>query len=166
MRQLIFATTLAAAAALSACGRNDSGGTASAPNATSTAAAPAAAPAAPAVTPPQAAAPAAPAPATPSPVATPAVGTGTTTAAAAGSGADVYSKVCTACHAAGVAGAPKLGDKADWAARAAKGKDTLYTHAIQGFTGQKGVMPPKGGAATLTDSEVKSAVDFMLAGSS
>lgn len=65
------------------------------------------------------------------------------------------------CHAAGVAGAPKPGDKADWGPRIAQGKDTLYKHAIEGFTGAKGMMPAKGGAANLSDADVKAAVDYM-----
>ena len=61
-----------------------------------------------------------------------------------------------------VAGAPKVGDKAAWGPRIAQGKDTLYTHALQGFQGKKGVMPPKGGQAQLADADVKSAVDYMV----
>ena len=76
-------------------------------------------------------------------------------------GKSVYGKTCAMCHAAGVAGAPKPGDKADWGPRIAQGKDTLYKHAIEGFTGSKGMMPARGGAATLGDDEVKAAVDFM-----
>ena len=76
-------------------------------------------------------------------------------------GKSVYGKTCAMCHAAGVAGAPKLGDKADWGPRIAQGKDTLYKHALEGFTGNKGMMPARGGAATLGDDEVKAAVDFM-----
>jgi len=76
-------------------------------------------------------------------------------------GKSVFGKTCAMCHAAGVAGAPKPGDKADWGPRIAQGKDTLYKHAIEGFTGAKGMMPAKGGAANLTDAEVKAAVDFM-----
>ena len=57
----------------------------------------------------------------------------------------------------------KPGDKADWGPRIAQGNDTLYKHAIEGFTGSKGMMPPRGGGASLTDDEVKSAVDFMVA---
>jgi cytochrome c5 len=68
---------------------------------------------------------------------------------------------CAMCHAAGVAGAPKPGDKADWAPRIAQGKDTLYKHAMEGFTGSKGVMPARGGATTLSDDDVKAAVDYM-----
>lgn len=76
-------------------------------------------------------------------------------------GKSVFGKTCALCHAAGVAGAPKPGDKADWAPRIAQGKDTLYKHAIEGFTGAKGMMPARGGGASLTDDEVKAAVDFM-----
>ncbi len=92
-------------------------------------------------------------------------GGGTATAAAGGGGElgkSVYEKSCALCHAAGVAGAPKLDDKSDWSPRIAQGKDTLYKHAIEGFTGKKGVMPPRGGAASLSDEEVKAAVDFMV----
>lgn len=77
-------------------------------------------------------------------------------------GKGIYGKTCAMCHAAGVAGAPKPGDQADWGARAAQGMDVLYKHALEGFTGAKGMMPARGGAATLTDDEVKAAVDFMV----
>lgn len=77
-------------------------------------------------------------------------------------GKSVYGKTCAMCHAAGVAGAPKPGDKADWGPRIAQGKDTLYKHAIEGFTGAKGLMPAKGAAPNLTDADVKAAVDFMV----
>lgn len=108
----------------------------------------AAAPAAPA---PVAAAPApAPEPA-PAPVAENAVGK------------KVYGSVCSMCHAANVAGAPKPGDKADWGPRIAQGKDTLYKHAVEGFTGAKGMMPARGGGSALTDDELKAAVDYMVA---
>ena len=59
-------------------------------------------------------------------------------------------------------GAPMLGDAADWGPRIAQGKDTLYKHALEGFTGAKGMMPAKGGNAALTDEEVKSVVDYMV----
>jgi cytochrome c5 len=81
-------------------------------------------------------------------------------AAGAGSGEGVYKTVCMACHAAGVANAPKLGDKAAWAPRIAKGKPMLYDHALKGFNN---VMPAKGGNAALADADVKAAVDYMLA---
>lgn len=77
-------------------------------------------------------------------------------------GKSVYGKVCAMCHATAAAGAPKPGDKADWGPRIAQGMDVLHKHALEGFTGAKGVMPPRGAAATLTDDEVKAAVAFMV----
>ena len=82
---------------------------------------------------------------------------------AAGAGQDTYGKACVACHGAGVAGAPKLGDKGDWGPRIAQGNDTLYKHALEGYTGKKGMMPPKGGNTALADADVKAAVDYMVA---
>lgn len=76
-------------------------------------------------------------------------------------GKSVFGKTCAMCHAAGVAGAPKPGDKADWGPRIKQGKDTLYKHALQGFTGNKGQMPARGANAALKDDEVKAAVDYM-----
>lgn len=78
-------------------------------------------------------------------------------------GQAVFAKTCAMCHTAGVAGAPKLGDKTDWGPRIAQGRNVLYQHAIAGFTGKKGMMPPKGGNTTLSDAQVKSAVDYMVA---
>ncbi|WP_271008949.1 c-type cytochrome [Paucibacter sp. B51] len=78
-------------------------------------------------------------------------------------GKGIYGKTCAMCHAAGVAGAPKPGDKADWGPRIAQGKDLLYKHALEGFTGAKGMMPARGGGASLTDEDVKAAVDHMVA---
>jgi len=98
----------------------------------------------------------APAPAAEAPAPAPAAPAAENTA-----GKSVYGKTCAMCHAAGVAGAPKPGDKEDWGPRIAQGKDTLYKHAIEGFTGAKGMMPARGGAASLSDDEVKAAVDFM-----
>ena len=57
---------------------------------------------------------------------------------------------------------PKPGDQADWGPRIAQGVDVLYKHAIEGYTGAKGAMPARGGAATLADDEVKAAVDYMV----
>ncbi len=79
-----------------------------------------------------------------------------------GKGETVYNQICVACHAAGMAGAPKLGDKAAWGPRIAQGMDTLYTHSIKGFQGKAGMMPPKGGNTALSDADVKAAVDFMV----
>ncbi|MDB4826350.1 c-type cytochrome [Gammaproteobacteria bacterium] len=84
-------------------------------------------------------------------------------AAANINGGQVYQNACMACHAAGIAGAPKTGDIGAWANRIAQGSETLYTHAIGGFQGNAGVMPAKGGNAGLSDDEVKAAVDHMVA---
>lgn len=83
-------------------------------------------------------------------------------AAGADKGKSVYDASCAACHNVGVAGAPKLGDKAAWKDRIAQGKDKLYEHSIKGFQGKAGFMPPKGGNMTLSDADVKAAVDYML----
>lgn len=82
-------------------------------------------------------------------------------AQAAKSGEEVYNSACVACHGAGIAGAPKMGDAADWDPRIAQGMDTLYKNAIDGYQGSGGLMPPKGGFASLSDAEVKAAVDYM-----
>ncbi|MDR7152912.1 cytochrome c5 [Hydrogenophaga palleronii] len=77
---------------------------------------------------------------------------------AAGGGEALYKQACTVCHAAGVAGAPKLGDKAAWSARLGLGVDGLTASVIKG----KGAMPPKGGSAA-SDAEIQAAVQYMLA---
>jgi cytochrome c5 len=77
-------------------------------------------------------------------------------------GTEVFEGACKACHGAGIAGAPKAGDHAAWAPRIAKGKATLYEHAMKGFTGKAGVMPAKGGRPDLSDDLIKSAVDHMV----
>ncbi|MET0291106.1 MAG: c-type cytochrome [Steroidobacteraceae bacterium] len=77
-------------------------------------------------------------------------------------GKGVFDAACTACHGAGIAGAPKAGDKGAWGPRVAQGKDTLYKHAIQGFTGKAGIMPAKGGRADIDDDLIKAGVDYML----
>jgi cytochrome c5 len=79
--------------------------------------------------------------------------------AKARSGEEVYNLACTACHGAGIAGAPKTGDKAAWAPRIAQGAATLYEHSIKGFK----AMPAKGGNPSLSDDEVKAAVDYQVA---
>lgn len=80
-------------------------------------------------------------------------------AAPAANGKGVYDANCAACHASGVAGAPKFGDKAAWAARIKAGNDALYGNAIKG----KAAMPAKGGNAGLSDADVKAAVDYLAA---
>lgn len=102
---------------------------------------------------------AAPAPATP---AAPAPSAGVASAADLVKGEQVYTATCLACHGAGVLGAPKFGDKAVWAPRIAQGADTLHANAINGVK----MMPPRGGNASLTDEDVKAAVDYMVSKSS
>ncbi|OIQ94615.1 cytochrome c-555 precursor [mine drainage metagenome] len=78
-------------------------------------------------------------------------------------GEHVYKGTCIMCHGTGAGGAPVFGSKADWGPRIAQGKETLYGHALKGFTGAKGTMPPKGANAGLADDDVKAAVDYMVA---
>jgi cytochrome c5 len=94
--------------------------------------------------------------------ATPAPVTKASADAGTSAGQATYNRTCALCHAMGTAGAPKPGDSADWEPRRAQGMDVLYKHALEGFSGSKGVMPARGGAANLTDDEVKAAADFML----
>lgn len=145
------------AAALAGCGEK-SEPPAQAPAASAPAPAPAPAPAAPAAEAPAAAPaePAASAPAAAAPAAT-----APAAAASAGDlakGEQVFNASCASCHGAGVMGAPKLGDKAAWEPRVAKGKDAVYANALNGVK----LMPPKGGNPALKDEDVKSAVDFMI----
>jgi cytochrome c5 len=97
------------------------------------------------------------------PAAAPAVAAAPTAVAAAATGSDagkgksVYESSCAACHAAGVAGAPKTGDKTAWAPRLKTGKDALYASVIKG----KGAMPAKGGNASASDADLKAAVDYL-----
>ncbi|MBD3670301.1 MAG: cytochrome c5 family protein [Gammaproteobacteria bacterium] len=87
---------------------------------------------------------------------------GTAAAADTAAGQKIYQQACFACHGTGAAGAPKVGDKAAWEARLAKGMDTLNKHAIEGFQGKSGFMPAKGGWANLSDADVKNAVSYMV----
>ncbi len=103
---------------------------------------------------------AAPAPAA-APAAPVAAPTGAVAAVPAGDtakGKSVYDASCTACHGAGVAGAPKLGDTTAWAPRLKAGADAMVASAIKG----KNAMPPKGGNLALSDADVKAAVDYMV----
>jgi cytochrome c5 len=79
-------------------------------------------------------------------------------AAGSSDGKAIYEKTCAACHMTGAANAPKAGDKVAWGPRLKEGMDHLYEHAILG----KGAMPPKGGNASLSDAEVKAAVDYLV----
>jgi len=74
------------------------------------------------------------------------------------SGETVYNTICKACHEAGLAGAPKTGDKEAWAARIATGLEALLKSATNG----KNAMPARGGAADLTDDELKAAVEYLV----
>ena len=98
------------------------------------------------------AAPAAPAAPAPAAAAAPAL--------SADAGKKLYEQACVACHAAGVAGAPKLGDKSAWQPRLAQGVNALTAQVIAG----KGAMPPRG-ASTATDAELRAAVEYMTAAS-
>ena len=118
-----------------------------------------AAAAAPAATPAKAAPAAAPAPGVTA--AATAAAPAAAAPAAASDGKKIYETTCVACHGAGIAGAPKFGDKAAWAPRIKTGMPTLYQTAIAG----KGAMPPKGGNLSLSDADVKAAVDYMVGAS-
>ncbi len=102
----------------------------------------------------------APAPAQVAVATPPAAGAAPAAAAEGGSakGKSVYDSACFACHTPGVAGAPKLGDKAAWGPRIKQGVDALHQSALKG----KGAMPPKGGNMALSDADVNAAVDFMV----
>lgn len=70
----------------------------------------------------------------------------------------IYNRTCMACHATGVAGAPKIGDADAWAPRIAQGAETLFEHATKGFKG----MPPRGGSSQLSDEDISAAIDYMV----
>jgi cytochrome c5 len=94
------------------------------------------------------------------PQASSAAAAGSQSADASQAGKALYTQVCQACHAAGVLGAPKIGDKEAWAARLKEPMDTVYNYALHG----KGAMPAKGGS-NASDADVKAAVDYMVAAS-
>ncbi|HUT40043.1 MAG TPA: c-type cytochrome [Gammaproteobacteria bacterium] len=77
---------------------------------------------------------------------------------AAADGQKIYQASCQACHVAGVAGAPKLGDKAAWAPRIAKGKDALLSSVKNGLN----AMPPKGTCMSCSDEDLRSAMEYMV----
>ena len=77
-------------------------------------------------------------------------------------GESIYKSKCIACHSTGAAGAPKLGDKTAWGTRIAQGNAVLLQHAIEGFKGDKGYMPPKGGYLSLSDEEISITVQYMI----
>jgi cytochrome c5 len=77
-------------------------------------------------------------------------------------GEQVYNVACFACHGGGIGGAPKVGDAGQWGPRVAQGKATLNKHALEGFQGKAGFMPPKGGRVDLSDDEILDAVNYMV----
>lgn len=79
-----------------------------------------------------------------------------------GGGETTYVQSCAVCHKTGTGGAPVMGEAFDWRERIDQGMETLYKHALEGFQGKDGVMPPKGGFINLSDDEVKAAVDYMV----
>lgn len=82
--------------------------------------------------------------------------------AAAKTGKEIYTQVCSACHKDGIAGAPKVGDKAAWKERIGHGMPHLIEHATKGYQGKAGYMPPKGGNPSLSDKDVEAAVKHMV----
>jgi cytochrome c5 len=101
----------------------------------------------------------------PTAAAAPVTGAGATSGAPAGgakggaaNGKTVFDQTCSVCHGAGIAGAPKAGDKEAWAPRLKQGTDALHQSALKG----KGAMPAKGGNASLSDADVQAAVDYMV----
>jgi len=92
----------------------------------------------------------------------PAAGGAAGTGAPPADGPSTYASACVVCHGAGLAGAPRLGDRAAWAPRIAQGQPTLEKHAIEGYQGSAGFMPAKGGRADLSDELVRAAVEHMV----
>lgn len=90
----------------------------------------------------------------------------TATAADPNLGLNVYQQACATCHKGGLAGAPIVGDRDQWRTRLAQGMDVLVEHAVNGYQGSAGYMPPKGGQIQLTDEEVAAAVRYMTASAS
>ncbi len=80
-------------------------------------------------------------------------------------GRGVWMGTCRNCHLLGVSGAPAVTDYAAWAPRIAKGKTALYHSALNGVKGADGQfrMPPRGGNPQLKESQVRQAVDYMVA---
>lgn len=95
----------------------------------------------------------------PAPVVAAPAGDAAAPASSGSNGKAVYDASCQACHGAGVAGAPKLGDKAAWAPRIGTGAAAMHASALKG----KNAMPAKGGNLSLSETDVKAAVDYMIA---
>ena len=89
-------------------------------------------------------------------------GSGGAATTASADGQATYEQACFACHGTGAAGAPRTGDKADWAPRIEQGHDVLVKHALEGYMGERGYMPAKGGQMHLSDEAVIAALDHMI----
>ncbi len=131
----LYITSLVMALALSACGKKEEA---------------------------QTAAPAQPAAEASKPAETPKTEVSAVADEHAENGEKVFKSTCSMCHQTGAAGAPIVGNKGDWGPRIAQGTPTLYEHALKGFTGTKGTMPPKGANPSLSDDDVKAGVDYMV----
>ena len=83
-------------------------------------------------------------------------------AAAPMTGPQVYNAACISCHGGGIGGAPKTGDAASWGPRVSQGMDVLNQHALEGFQGDAGYMPAKGGRIDLSDDEIIAAVQYLV----
>lgn len=161
---------LAAILAVAGCSKKDAepaphGDSAAAPAAQAPESAPASAPpaalseaASAAVPPPTGATTGAAAPASPTPTGEAPPQAATTAPPKPIDAARIVQGLCSACHQAGMNGAPKFGSKVAWAPRIAQGREKLYENAIKGLRG----MPPRGGDLKLSDDEVKAAVDYMV----
>lgn len=73
----------------------------------------------------------------------------------------IYDSLCKTCHATGAGGAPTM-TRADWGGRLGQGSEVLIRHAIEGYQGQRGIMPPRGGNPSLTDEQVAASVEWMI----
>ena len=78
------------------------------------------------------------------------------------SGPQVYNMACLACHGAGIGGAPTTGDTPAWSQRLSQGNEILTDHVINGYQGDAGYMPPKGGRIDLSDGEILAAMEYMV----
>lgn len=77
-------------------------------------------------------------------------------------GREVYDTACMTCHESGMAGAPKVGDPEAWSERIDQGMEVLVRRSLEGYRGESGFMPPRGGYSSLTDEEVANAVAYMV----
>lgn len=88
--------------------------------------------------------------------------TETETTTVASPGQTIWQANCAVCHQQGLGGAPVIGNQIQWKKRVEQGLPTLISHALNGYSGETGEMPPRGGNAQLTDQEVELAVTYMV----